>query len=62
MNIDAFVDEYLVSRSPETEKAYRSDLRKFPAFLVEQGLEVETVRPTHIRMYVNWLSMHFENM
>lgn len=56
MNIDAFIDEYLVSRSQETEKAYRSDLRKFAAFLVEQGLEINAVRPTHIRAFVNWLA------
>lgn len=56
MNIDAFIDEYLVSRSQETEKAYRSDLKKFEAFLVEQGLTVEAARPTHIRAFVNWLA------
>ena len=57
MNIDAFIDEYLVSGSQETEKAYRSDLKKFEAFLVERGLAVEAVRPTHIRAFVNWLAV-----
>lgn len=57
MQIQLFIDEYLVSRSRETEKAYRSDLTKFEEFLLEEGLEISAVRPVHIRKFAPWLSV-----
>jgi site-specific recombinase XerD len=56
LDISTFILEYLVSHSPETEKAYRSDLGKFEQYLEEEGLQVKTVRPIHIRAYIKWLS------
>lgn len=56
LDISSFALEYLVSHSPYTEKAYRSDLGKFQKFLEEEGLAAEAVRPIHIRHYITWLS------
>lgn len=56
LDISTFILEYLVSHSPETEKAYRSDLGKFQQFLEQEGLLVKTVRPINIREYIKWLS------
>jgi integrase/recombinase XerC len=56
LDISTFILEYLVSHSPETEKAYRSDLLKFQEFLAQEEIEVKAVRPIHIREYIKWLS------
>jgi len=56
LDITTFILEYLVSHSPETEKAYRSDLGKYQEFLANEGLDVNAVRPIHIREYIKWLS------
>lgn len=55
MNIEAFLSEYLVNRSEETKKAYRSDLVFFQTFLREIKLPVARVRPRHVNLYTEWL-------
>jgi site-specific recombinase XerD len=54
MEIEGFLSHWEHSKgcSPQTLKAYRSDLKDFEAFLKSRSLRITQVRPSTINEYI----------
>ena len=59
MKIQAFMDALRVqTQSKETLRAYRQDIQRFEAFLIEKGLRANQVNPATIVDYIGHMNEH----